>query len=309
MRPRSARTPSTLLATSLIEVGVDVANATVMLIERGSVRRAVAINCATHRRRAHEPYLDRFRREESRIAQPLRVFEETSDGFRIAEADLNPRGRVANIKLGRRASASAICPAIELIRRARELAAQMAVKRYTNLLVPGGRTGKFSHEKIIPRIRIAEFGDVLGGCEKPAETTPSYRHERAGHERVAAMSGCHPRLRKQRLAGESAPQTAHGDAAGAGGITFSLRLILSAGRIAFRCETLPPSLPVEPLMRRFFEATRATWTNVRPAAAIRSPRPWITSTPRSKPVVRRKDGGHHVARQGARIIQCRRALP
>jgi ATP-dependent DNA helicase RecG len=84
-----------LLATSIIEVGVDVANATLMLIEnaeqfglaqlhqlRGRIGRGVA-----------ESYcilIAGGKTEEA--AQRLKILEETTDGFRIAEEDLKLRG-------------------------------------------------------------------------------------------------------------------------------------------------------------------------------------------------------------------------
>src|SRR3954468_14125856 len=83
-----------LVATTVIEVGIDVANATVMLVEhperfglsqlhqlRGRVGRgAEASYCIL---------LGNFGEE---AAERLRVFVETEDGFEIARADLRPRG-------------------------------------------------------------------------------------------------------------------------------------------------------------------------------------------------------------------------
>ena len=82
-----------LLATSVIEVGIDVANATVMLIEhaerfglaqlhqlRGRVGRgAAASHCI-------------LLSDSSEAAPRLQAFCETTDGFKIAELDLHERG-------------------------------------------------------------------------------------------------------------------------------------------------------------------------------------------------------------------------
>jgi ATP-dependent DNA helicase RecG len=85
-----------LVATTVIEVGVDVPNASLMVIEnserlglaqlhqlRGRVGRgAVASNCVL----LYQPPLGQLARER------LQVMRETSDGFRIAEKDLQLRG-------------------------------------------------------------------------------------------------------------------------------------------------------------------------------------------------------------------------
>jgi len=84
-----------LLATSVVEVGLDVANATVMVVEnaeqfglaqlhqlRGRVGRGAADS--------HCILISAGKTEEAR--QRLKIMEETSDGFRIAEADLAFRG-------------------------------------------------------------------------------------------------------------------------------------------------------------------------------------------------------------------------
>src|SRR2546425_1146834 len=82
-----------LVATSVIEVGIDVANATVMLIEhaerfglaqlhqlRGRVGRgAAASHCI-------------LLSDIPEAAPRLRAFTETTDGFKIAELDLQERG-------------------------------------------------------------------------------------------------------------------------------------------------------------------------------------------------------------------------
>jgi ATP-dependent DNA helicase RecG len=85
-----------LVATTVIEVGVDVPNASVMVIEnserlglaqlhqlRGRVGRgAVASNCVL----LYQPPLGQLARER------LQVMRDSNDGFRIAEKDLELRG-------------------------------------------------------------------------------------------------------------------------------------------------------------------------------------------------------------------------
>ncbi len=87
---------SVLVATTVIEVGVDVPNASLMVIEnserlglaqlhqlRGRVGRgAIASNCVL----LYQPPLGQLARER------LAVMRETGDGFRIAERDLQLRG-------------------------------------------------------------------------------------------------------------------------------------------------------------------------------------------------------------------------
>lgn len=86
---------SVLLATSLIEVGVDVTNATLMLIENAEVFGLAQLHQLRGRigRGAHESHcilISDAKQPES--LERLRVLEQTTDGFRIAEADLKLRG-------------------------------------------------------------------------------------------------------------------------------------------------------------------------------------------------------------------------
>jgi ATP-dependent DNA helicase RecG len=90
-----ANTVAVLLATSLIEVGLDVPNATVMLVENAEAFGLAQLHQLRGRigRGAHESYcilISDAKNPESR--ERLRVLEETCDGFRIAEADLRLRG-------------------------------------------------------------------------------------------------------------------------------------------------------------------------------------------------------------------------
>ena len=84
-----------LLATSLIEVGVDVPNATVMLIENAEQFGLAQLHQLRGRigRGAADSYCILVAAAKTAEArQRLRVLEETTDGFRIAEADLKLRG-------------------------------------------------------------------------------------------------------------------------------------------------------------------------------------------------------------------------
>ena len=84
-----------LLATSVIEVGVDVSNATVMLVENAEQFGLAQLHQLRGRigRGAHDSYcilVASAKTDEAR--QRLKVMEETNDGFRIAEEDLKLRG-------------------------------------------------------------------------------------------------------------------------------------------------------------------------------------------------------------------------
>jgi len=125
-----ARRANVLLATSLIEVGVDVPNATVMLIENAEAFGLAQLHQLRGRigRGAHESHcilISDAKQPESR--QRLRVLEETNDGFRIAEADLKLRG--PGELLGQQQSGlprfrfGDLAEDLALIRQARELAA------------------------------------------------------------------------------------------------------------------------------------------------------------------------------------------
>jgi len=127
-----ANTINVLLATSLIEVGLDVPNATVMLVENAEAFGLAQLHQLRGRigRGAHESYcilISDAKNPESR--DRLKVLEETSDGFRIAEADLRLRG--PGELLGQHQSGMPrfhfgdLANDLDLVRRARELAAQI----------------------------------------------------------------------------------------------------------------------------------------------------------------------------------------
>lgn len=119
-----------LLATSLIEVGVDVPNATVMLIENAESFGLAQLHQLRGRigRGAHESFcilISDAQQPESR--ERLQVLAETIDGFRIAEADLKLRG--PGELLGQQQSGlprfrfGALVSDLTLVRQARDIAA------------------------------------------------------------------------------------------------------------------------------------------------------------------------------------------
>jgi ATP-dependent DNA helicase RecG len=127
-----ANAVNVLLATSLIEVGVDVSNATVMLVENAEQFGLAQLHQLRGRigRGAHESYCVLISDAKTAGAsERLKVLEETNDGFRIAEADLALRG--PGELLGREQSGlpkfrfGNLAGDLDLIRQARELAAKM----------------------------------------------------------------------------------------------------------------------------------------------------------------------------------------
>jgi ATP-dependent DNA helicase RecG len=124
-----AQRVNVLLATSLIEVGVDVPNATVMLIENAEAFGLAQLHQLRGRigRGAHESQcilISDAKQPGSR--QRLRVLEQTTDGFLLAEADLKLRG--PGELLGQHQSGAPrfrfgdLVTDLALIRQARELA-------------------------------------------------------------------------------------------------------------------------------------------------------------------------------------------
>ena len=118
-----------LLATSLIEVGVDVPNATLMLIESAEQFGLAQLHQLRGRigRGGHDSYCILLAgKNQPEIRRRLKVLEETNDGFRIAEADLQMRG--PGELLGQQQSGvprfkfADFSTDFELIRLARELA-------------------------------------------------------------------------------------------------------------------------------------------------------------------------------------------
>jgi ATP-dependent DNA helicase RecG len=85
-----------LIATTVIEVGIDVPNASIMLIENAERFGLAQLHQLRGRigRGKHKSYciLLRSAKAEAEAEEKLRILEETSDGFDIAEADLRLRG-------------------------------------------------------------------------------------------------------------------------------------------------------------------------------------------------------------------------
>ena len=122
-----------LVATALIEVGVDVPNATVMLIENAERFGLAQLHQLRGRigRGAHESFCILISDAKKPEAQArLKILEETNDGFKIAEADLKLRG--PGELLGREQSGAPkfrfgnLVEDLDLIRQAREIAAKVA---------------------------------------------------------------------------------------------------------------------------------------------------------------------------------------
>ncbi len=84
-----------LIATTVIEVGVDVPNATVMLIENAERFGLAQIHQLRGRigRGTHTSYCILFTSSDDKeVVEKLRILEQTTNGFEIAEADLRLRG-------------------------------------------------------------------------------------------------------------------------------------------------------------------------------------------------------------------------
>jgi ATP-dependent DNA helicase RecG len=120
-----------LLSTSLIEVGVDIPNATIMLVENAEQFGLAQLHQLRGRigRGAHESFcilVSDVKNLEARGR--LKILEETNDGFKIAEADLKLRG--PGELLGQQQSGlpefhfGNLAEDLDLIRQARDLAAK-----------------------------------------------------------------------------------------------------------------------------------------------------------------------------------------
>jgi ATP-dependent DNA helicase RecG len=118
-----------LLSTSLIEVGVDVPNATVMLVENAEQFGLAQLHQLRGRigRGAHESFCILISDAKNlKARERLKILEDTNDGFKIAEADLELRG--PGELLGREQSGlpkfrfGNLAGDWELVRQSRELA-------------------------------------------------------------------------------------------------------------------------------------------------------------------------------------------
>jgi ATP-dependent DNA helicase RecG len=120
-----------LVATSLIEVGVNVPNATVMLVENAEHFGLAQLHQLRGRigRGTHESFCILVSDAQNEEAQSrLKILERTNDGFKIAEADLKLRG--PGELLGQQQSGSMklrfgdLAEDLRLIQQAKELVAK-----------------------------------------------------------------------------------------------------------------------------------------------------------------------------------------
>jgi ATP-dependent DNA helicase RecG len=125
-----------LLSTSLIEVGVDVPNASIMLIENAEQFGLAQLHQLRGRigRGAHESFCILISDAKNSESQSrLKILEETTDGFKIAEADLKLRG--PGELLGREQSGEMklrfgnLVEDLDLIRQARKSASDFLRQR------------------------------------------------------------------------------------------------------------------------------------------------------------------------------------
>ena len=121
-----------MVATTVIEVGVDVPNASVMIVESAERFGLAQLHQLRGRigRGAQDAHCILIAAAKSREArQRLRVLEETTDGFKIAEADLKLRGpgeMLGQLQSGApRFRFGDLAGDLELIKMAREMAREL----------------------------------------------------------------------------------------------------------------------------------------------------------------------------------------
>lgn len=142
-----------LLATSVIEVGVDVANATLLIIENAERFGLAQLHQLRGRigRGQHDSFCILIAADKNQAARTrLKVLEETRDGFRIGEEDLKLRG--PGELLGQEQSGlpqfrfGDLANDLELIHEARRIASHLlqAGEQKANPTFPGeGRSAEF----------------------------------------------------------------------------------------------------------------------------------------------------------------------
>ena len=147
-----------LVATSVVEVGIDVPNATVMLIEHGERFGLSQLHQLRGRvgRGADRSYCVAIADAEEAAAERLKVFRSTHDGFAIARADLEMRGEgdfFGSQQHGRPALRFAdLALDQDLMRVAREHA-RATIDRDPDLLAPGNAMRR--------HLLTSRFGDRL----------------------------------------------------------------------------------------------------------------------------------------------------
>ncbi len=128
MREFAAGKVQVLMATSVVEVGLNVANATVMIIENAELFGLAQLHQLRGRigRGAHDSYCILVSdKKKNDTWDRLQVLTETTDGFEIADADLRMRG--PGEMLGREQSGMVgfkfanLATDLPLVRRARDL--------------------------------------------------------------------------------------------------------------------------------------------------------------------------------------------
>ena len=162
MQGFSANKTQILVATTVIEVGVDVPNASVMLIEHAERFGLSQLHQLRGRvgRGAAESYcilLAQFNKTKE-ARERLKIMEETTDGFKIAERDLEIRG--PGEVMGTRQSGIPAFRIANIVRDQRIL--ELARREANYLLNERGRTREtdrlIQHVRSQPRFGLARVG-------------------------------------------------------------------------------------------------------------------------------------------------------
>jgi len=162
MQAFTANSLQILVATTVIEVGVDVPNASVMLIEHAERFGLSQLHQLRGRvgRGAAESYcilLAQFNKTKE-ARERLKIMEETTDGFKIAERDLEIRG--PGEVMGTRQSGIPAFRIANLVRDQKIL--EMARREANYMLEERGRTREtdrlIQHVKSQPRFGLAQVG-------------------------------------------------------------------------------------------------------------------------------------------------------